>query len=146
MTWEGISCRRGVVRVGVVLADAADLGDHRGSLTGRLRCPRCWYDMEGIDTPQCPECGRTIKSPKQLRRARRAKWPFGLVACFLGIAVYGFSRAELVDDTDELALIPTWFLMLGWEHLPEDWILFENSPYYATLDARLGEDWPRQRS
>ena len=128
----------GLVLFSLMLLIWAIIGDRS---RGRLRCPRCWYDMEGIDTPQCPECGRTIKSPKQLRKARRAKWPFGLVACFLGIAVYGFSRAELVDDTDELALIPTWFLMLGWEHLPEDWILFENSPYYATLDARLGEDW-----
>lgn len=128
----------GLVLFSLMLLIWAVIGDRS---RGRLRCPRCWYDMEGIDTPQCPECGRAINSPRQLRRARRAKWPFGLVVFFLGIAVYGFTRADLVEDTDELALIPTWFLMLGWERLPENWILYENSPYYATLDARLGESW-----
>src|SRR5438309_1158927 len=25
---------------------------------GRRRCPRCWYDMRGVPSLLCPECGR----------------------------------------------------------------------------------------
>src|SRR5690606_21168668 len=38
---------------------------------GRLRCPKCWYDMSGIPDPRCPECGKDIKTPKHLHKSRR---------------------------------------------------------------------------
>lgn len=122
----------------------ASIGDRA---RGRLRCPRCWYDMEGIDTPQCPECGKAIKNPKNLRKARRTNWPFVLASVCIGVAVYGFANNQRVGETDRLALVPTWVLMMGWEVLPEDWILEENSSYTATLEYRLRggygehEDW-----
>jgi hypothetical protein len=25
---------------------------------GRRRCPKCWYNMEGVPGLRCPECGR----------------------------------------------------------------------------------------
>ncbi|MCC6675969.1 MAG: hypothetical protein IT436_02380 [Phycisphaerales bacterium] len=48
---------------------------------GRLRCPRCWYRMEGVPAIEsagrrlrtCPECGRACTGERQLRRTRRGK-------------------------------------------------------------------------
>jgi len=43
---------------------------------GRKRCPKCWYDMAGVDCKGeaiCPECGRTISKPSKLRKTRR-RW------------------------------------------------------------------------
>ncbi len=34
---------------------------------GRLRCPRCWYDMAGAGLT-CPECGKQARSERALRR------------------------------------------------------------------------------
>ncbi len=104
---------------------------------GRLRCPRCWYDMEGIDTPQCPECGKAIKSDRHLRKARRMKWPFGLAGLCVGLVGYGLVNIERVKETDAFALMPTWVLMLGWEVLPEDWIVQKRFVYDSPLSERL---------
>ena len=127
----------GIAMFSLMLIIWAAIGDRS---RGRLRCPCCWYDMEGIDTPQCPECGRAIKSQRQLRRARRVRWPFVLAAIGLGLSIYGFANQNRVQDSDRLALVPTWFMMLAWEHLPEDWILGANSTYIATLDRRIAEE------
>lgn len=58
---------------------------------GRERCPRCWYDLQGvprIDTAgaTCPECGRAKITPKQMRRTRRRWWraSLGVVVILLG--------------------------------------------------------------
>ncbi|MCH9057343.1 MAG: hypothetical protein IIB55_01805, partial [Planctomycetes bacterium] len=58
----------------------------RGQPNGRLRCPGCWYDMAGAvpddaGAHTCPECGRRIAKPTQLRRTRR----------FWRLAVFGLS-------------------------------------------------------
>lgn len=129
----------GLVLFGLILLVWAGVGDRA---RGRLRCPRCWYDMQGMsDAPRCPECGREIRSPRQLRRARRARWPVALAGVLIGTAAYGFSRLNKIDDSDMLALVPTWAMMTGWEHLPETWVLMENSPYEATLEYRLYNGW-----
>jgi hypothetical protein len=129
----------GLVAFAMMLAIWMAVGDRA---RGRLRCPRCWYNMEGIDAPHCPECGKQIVSQRQLRKARRARWPIGLIVSFLGIASYGMVSAKYVDSSgDYFALVPTWVLMAGWEHLPEDWIIYDYSPLEATLDVRLYENW-----
>lgn len=58
----------------------------RGQPRGRFRCPTCWYDMAGAvpdddGAHTCPECGRRIVKPTQLRRTRR----------FWRLAVFGLS-------------------------------------------------------
>lgn len=128
----------GLVLFALMLLVWAIIGDRS---RGRLRCPRCWYDMEGIDTPQCPECGKAIRSERHLRKARRMKWPFALASLLIGFAAYGFVHLESVEETDSFALMPTWVLMLGWDVLPEDWILSENSTLGPTLERRLREEY-----
>ncbi|MFO0836397.1 MAG: hypothetical protein U0638_15630 [Phycisphaerales bacterium] len=38
---------------------------------GRLRCPRCAYDMAGAKDLKCPECGHVARSEAALRKTRR---------------------------------------------------------------------------
>lgn len=63
---------------------------------GRARCPRCWYDLSGLNLAAggpwaCAECGRGIRAERELYRTRRRyRWGwrgFGLVlvAAWIGI-------------------------------------------------------------
>ena len=51
-----------------------------------LRCPKCQYDLSGLATPQCPECGTTF-TPELIRRAernaRRRKWLVAALVMFV---------------------------------------------------------------
>jgi hypothetical protein len=40
---------------------------------GRRRCPRCWYDLEGVTGGVCTECGRAIVERKVHRTRRYSK-------------------------------------------------------------------------
>lgn len=48
---------------------------------GRKRCPKCWYNMEGVPriekderpSRRCPECGKEIRHERQLLRTRK-RW------------------------------------------------------------------------
>lgn len=61
-------------------------GDRAGE---RRRCPKCWYDMAGLSTHECPECGHTPRSPRYLRKTRRhyIRASLGLFVIMLGAAV-----------------------------------------------------------
>lgn len=93
---------------------------------GRLRCPRCWYDMKGAveaaaDGPwTCPECGTVAKSLGSLRRTRRRKRRIALALLLIFLAFQtdrvrlAFSRRWL-DAIPNLALV-VWPDGLGpWE-------------------------------
>lgn len=109
---------------------------------GRLRCPRCWYDMAGTHDPRCPECGKAIKSPKHLRRARRLRWPFLLASLCVGSGAYGIVHLERIEESSALALVPTSVLMIGWELFPERWIMRGNwNAYPGSLHDRIKRGW-----
>ena len=52
---------------------------------GRRRCPKCWYEMTGVEGRRCPECGRTVKRERRLLQTRR-RWRFALLGMLLIIA------------------------------------------------------------
>ena len=60
----------GIAAVGAGLCLWALLWDRA---RGRLRCPRCWYDLSGAGAAPvtCPECGRRATTTRRLRRTRR---------------------------------------------------------------------------
>ena len=65
----------------------------RGQPKGRVRCPRCWYDMSGAVADDagahtCPECGRRIVKAGQLRRTRRL-WRLAVFGLSLVVAGAG---------------------------------------------------------
>jgi len=50
---------------------------------GRRRCPRCWYDLGGVRSRRCSECGHRATTERSLRRTRR-HWRLAMAgACFL---------------------------------------------------------------
>lgn len=109
---------------------------------GRLRCPRCWYNMEGAGVLQCPECGKTIKSERHLRCAKRSRWPFALAGLGISLSVYGLIHHKRVDETSLLALVPTRALMVGWSVLPDPWISrVHGTAHSGCLEERLRGSW-----
>lgn len=125
-----------IILFGVFLVIWALVGDRA---RGRKRCPKCWYDMSGAVGFQCPECGRRVKHERGFGRSKRPRWAFVVAICMFIVSGYGFVINKQVTEHEEwLAAVPTWVLMTGWEWLPEEWILYDNSPYATTLDERLG--------
>jgi hypothetical protein len=52
-----------------------------------LRCPKCRYDLSGLATPQCPECGSTFTHEMIRQAERRARWRQRLIAAFVMFVV-----------------------------------------------------------
>ena len=89
---------------------------------GRVRCPKCWYDMSEVPTMMCPECGHESKSRSQHTRTKRPRWAFVIAILSITIGSYGFSVNRRVIATDLFAAVPTWVLMAGRDWLPTHWI------------------------
>lgn len=72
---------------------------------GRLRCPRCWYSLDGgADMPiVCPECGRRIERARGLRRTRR-RWRVASLAA--GVAIAAAWVAPVWATRGGLAVVP----------------------------------------
>ncbi len=70
---------------------------------GRLRCPKCWYDMLGTAGRTCPECGRTVRRDRDWRRTRR-RWKTAIGAMLLApfIAIVPFWQWIAVRFVDRL--------------------------------------------
>lgn len=50
----------------------------------RRRCPRCWYDMAGVTTRRCPECGKAARSERGLFRPKpRRRWLLPVIPLFV---------------------------------------------------------------
>jgi hypothetical protein len=78
---------------------------------GRPRCPFCWYDMRGTDSPRCPECGCEVLDRSRLFRTRR-RWRIGMlglliVVCSMGYASYRHGRSAGWFDF----LLPRWIVL-----------------------------------
>jgi len=56
---------------------------------GRPRCRGCWYDMSGLDTLTCPECGRVARSDRALLRARCRWWAVAVGAVLFAVGCFG---------------------------------------------------------
>ncbi|MEM6260096.1 MAG: C2H2-type zinc finger protein [Planctomycetota bacterium] len=90
----------GCLLIALVLSAWGLLGDR---CKGRLRCPRCWYDMRGREGESkftCPECGKTARSERQLQRHHRRYWAIVLGALLMlppgyaGWVYHGWARED----------------------------------------------------
>jgi hypothetical protein len=60
-----------VTLVGLALVYRGLWGDRS---KGRVRCPKCWYDMRGtLPRLECPECGHDAGHQRRLYRTRRGR-------------------------------------------------------------------------
>lgn len=64
---------------------------------GRVRCPKCWYDMSDVPGMMCPECGRESESRSQHTKTKRPRWAFVLAGISIGLGVYGLSVNRRVN-------------------------------------------------
>lgn len=89
---------------------------------GRARCPHCWYSMDGVDSLQCPECGREAPGKKALFRTRR-RWrrAAALAAVFLLIAGATWCVPTAIKH-GVVALVPTRVLVWAMPWAPPGWL------------------------
>ncbi|MCW5776721.1 MAG: HEAT repeat domain-containing protein [Phycisphaeraceae bacterium] len=130
----------GAVALGGVLVVAWALGWDRAR--GRVRCPKCWYDMRGVPAGEgggwlCPECGGRIARERGLRRTRR-RWRWagvGLLAAVAGVVLFDYPNLRGGGWQQRL---PTTVLILLLPHVDDYWT---SEP--DTLSLRLnGNDQP----
>lgn len=76
---------------------------------GRLRCPRCWYDMAGAGLT-CPECGKQARSERALRRTRRRKGQ-ACAAFLLVLMAYPLHVTIRAQQIGWPKALPTWALL-----------------------------------
>jgi len=91
---------------------------------GRLRCPKCWYDMEGnykAAKLQCPECGHNARTEKRLQKTRRRRWLLATSTLFYLLVLTGCG--------------PLFHVWLEWRH-EEQFIdvLYEGPYLWANYD------------
>ncbi len=96
---------------------------------GRRRCPKCWYDMAGIDTLACPECGRTARSERALYRSRRRPRRLLVGIAAAALTVYAATTAQTRRGEGWTRYVPT-----------TAWLLLERKVTRGSpLDQRLRE-------
>lgn len=74
-------------------------------------CHRCGYDMAGIPSLTCPECGRTAKTERHLTRkpSRRLR---RVTAIILALTAWVLAHLPRTIERGPVALIPGWTLSL----------------------------------
>lgn len=94
----------------------------------RERCPKCRYDMtnrgeaaggcEATPGIVCPECGKTIRDERMLRKTRR-RWGMALLAVPLLVGMYLAMNRYQIRRHGWLAVVPTPAMMVAID--PQDW-------------------------
>ncbi len=87
----------------VVLVVAAFMDRARG----RRRCPKCWYDMRGVEGLRCPECGRQCRCEHELFRTRRRLRRGILAAAVLAVMSYVVGNWPRIEGRGLLGVVPT---------------------------------------
>lgn len=105
---------------------------------GRVRCPKCWYDMSDSRGKKCPECGHGARGDADYAKSRRPRWAFVLAGLMLVMGVSGMMVNERVQDRGLLALVPDWVMLQGWESLPDGWVYNDGlTRYDSRFDIRI---------
>jgi hypothetical protein len=89
---------------------------------GRMRCPRCWYDMRDSNWLPCPECGKEVQLAKQLYRTRRPRWAFVVALLFLMVGGTGIGLNAKLRNQGWSGFVPDRILLANWERFPKSWV------------------------
>lgn len=115
-----------VVTAGVAVLIWALAGDRLRGGRRLRRCPRCWYDMNGVPGLTCPECGREAREERRLHRTRR-RWGWARAAALaISVGAAGIATPG-VRMRGWTALIPSTAAIYA---LP--W-MDDHPPWYANL-------------
>ncbi len=90
-----------------------------GRSRGRRRCPKCWYEMTGIEGLRCPECGRTVKRERRLLRTRR-RWRVALLGVVVIVAGGGCFFGQRVHQKGWIEATPSIVYIVGLPWLDHD--------------------------
>jgi hypothetical protein len=115
VVWPYVVAGSVVAIVGLWLLYRGLLGDRS---RGRRRCGRCWYDMAGLETLRCPECGREARSERGLRRTRRRWWLIlpGVLLLLIGgtgTSTPWLARAKWIESAPRPVLILAMYITDG---------------------------------
>ena len=89
---------------------------------GRMRCPRCWYDMRDSEGRPCPECGYVARGKNPYNRTRRPRWAFLVALLFLIAGSAGLGLNTKLRDQGWAGFVPNQILLSNWEKFPESWV------------------------
>jgi len=103
---------------------------------GRPRCPRCWYDLSGLNGRRCPECGIEAKKDRHLYRTRR-HWKAAALAMVLLILAAVCIGTQQVRKHGWAGAGPSWAYILLLPHL-------DNTTTMIELSRRIDEGELRQ--
>ncbi|MBX3363036.1 MAG: hypothetical protein KF705_16565 [Phycisphaeraceae bacterium] len=84
---------------------------------GRLRCPKCWYDMKGAVEAKaegpwtCSECGRVSRTERRLRRTKKRKLIATLATTLILLVLYGWTTRDRVIARGWIGAVPTMVLV-----------------------------------
>jgi hypothetical protein len=99
---------------------------------GRRRCPRCWYDMSGLDLLACPECGKQTRRESSFFRTRR-HWRTAFVALMVsGLAYLAGQAPRAIRSGSWWSAMPTPILALILQVYDD-----EDAQAFNTMRARL---------
>ncbi|MBX3378818.1 MAG: hypothetical protein KF805_01880 [Phycisphaeraceae bacterium] len=145
-----------IASAGLLVLIAVAIGLHAAigrSTRGVPLCPRCWYDMGGVEPRHdggvvCPECGtRLVKSSDLLHRKRVPL----LIAVAVAFQLAGQLSYQMIraDHGGAQNFVPTTVLIAGMFSLPPDSIIGPPSPFdFSTLVGRLANnrsaDWQKE--
>jgi hypothetical protein len=105
---------------------------------GRKRCPKCWYDMAGVDAvpAACSECGRVVRREQGLRRTRR-RWAAAAVGIVVGApGAWVVAHHDAMQARGWVAAVPSQVLVRI-APLQQHW---RNATSYTGMDAALYDE------
>lgn len=116
---------------------------------GSRRCPKCPYDMRGISTRTCPECGHEAKNEKALFKTRRPRARFAITAVLLlvSLTTFGYGRYQRGGLA---GLFPTTVIIAALPSMPDEVLLHPGATAIQdmTLLQRVYDDelyfWQQQ--
>jgi hypothetical protein len=78
---------------------------------GHLRCPKCWYALDGTPADEggfrkCSECGRGKLRERSLKKTRR-RWRYALLALLVLVFADETRRIPAAQERGWVALVPT---------------------------------------
>ena len=109
-----------------------------------LTCPTCGYDLHGLTTPRCPECGLAFRwddliearraGPPWLfeRAARRRAWAFVQTYARTGLPWYFWRRVTRENPVRLGRLVLYWLLV----SLPLVWVALATTPALVVIFGR----------